>query len=242
MTAAELITELVDWKLGLLAIFVYAVCPQWILRLLVRAYGRDDPRRYELLGEVYAVPYVRRPFWVAEQVETALADAAMPRLRWAIQGALEGRVINRWRLGDGEQRHQEYPQSFWVPDAEEKAWIEPGDLVKLMFEQTWPGGIGERMWVRVTKVGPRNLEGRLDNHPVVIPRLEADSVIRFERRHVIDLAFDTGEAFEVIEAEADRPQVHCPDCGHCCNQRGPEPEHELFAPLPKGHRPDPGNH
>jgi hypothetical protein len=49
---AELIHEYADWKLALLAIFIFAVCPQWILRLLVLVYDRDDPRRKELLGEL----------------------------------------------------------------------------------------------------------------------------------------------------------------------------------------------
>ena len=83
MSAVDLIAEFADWKLFLLAIFIYSICPQWILRVLVLVYDKDDPRRHELLGELYGVPRHARPFWVAEQFETALADGVWVRLeRW----------------------------------------------------------------------------------------------------------------------------------------------------------------
>ena len=189
MSAAQLIAEIANWKMFLLVIFIYAICPQWALRLQVMVYDKDDPRRHELLAELYAVPYIKRPFWVAEQFETALADGVWPRFRWA----LTGRVINRWRLADGDQRHREHPESFWVPEPRTKSLIEAGDFVKLAFDQTWPGGFGERMWVRVTKAGPKKLEGQLVNEPIFIPRLSWNDTIKFERKHVINFDIDDGD-------------------------------------------------
>lgn len=40
----------------------------------------DHPRRQELLGELYAYPRIERPFWVTEQLETALFEGLPGRL------------------------------------------------------------------------------------------------------------------------------------------------------------------
>jgi hypothetical protein len=252
MSAAELIAEIADWKLFLLVIFIYAICPQWVLRLLVMVYDKDDPRRQELLGELYAIDYIRRPFWVAQQFETALADGVWPRFRFS----LTGRVINRWRLADGDHRHREHPDTFWVPPAETKSLIEVGDWVKLAFDQTWPGGFGERMWVRVTKVGAKKLEGQLANEPIFIPRLSWHDTIKFERKHVIDFdidpvgpVVDDDDPHPVIDEDGHTvtdddgtPGVYCPDCGEQCNEPDIFPEHTLVAPRPKGKSRDRDHH
>lgn len=196
MSSVDLIAEFADWKLLLLAIFIYSICPQWILRLLVLVYDKDDPRRHELLGELYGVPRHARPFWVAEQFETALADGIWPRFVWM----LTGRVIYRWKLGNGVTRNRKHPETFWIPSDEEKARIEPGDRVRLMFEETLPRRWGERMWVRVTKVGPRRLEGVLKNEPYAMPRLTRGHTVKFERKHIIDIHIDDGGEHAVIEA------------------------------------------
>jgi hypothetical protein len=56
-----------------------------VLRLIVLAFPQDDPRRRELLGELYAVPRIERPFWVAEKLELALIEGLGGRLRKAIK-------------------------------------------------------------------------------------------------------------------------------------------------------------
>jgi hypothetical protein len=45
-----------------------------LLSLIVLAYQRNDPRRMELLAELYAVPKLERLFWVFEQLEVALLE------------------------------------------------------------------------------------------------------------------------------------------------------------------------
>ncbi len=233
MSAVELIAEIADWKLFLLVIFVYAICPQWVLRLLVMVYDKDDPRRHELLGELYAIDYIRRPFWVAQQFETALADGIWPKFQWS----LTGRLIYRWRLGDGDQRHRDHPDTFWVPSPQDKAAIEVGDIVKLAFDQTWPGGYGERMWVRITKVGPKKLEGVLRNEPIFIPRLSWNDTIKFERKHIIDIDIDDEilqPAIAADERDEDAQRVCCAGCGEQCNEPDVVPEHEVVAPWRRG--------
>ena len=191
MTGTELIADIVNWKWYLLTLLVHGIAPGILLRVIVLAFEKDDSRRQELIAELYAVPFIKRPFWVAQQLETAVSDGLWPRFVWL----LTGRVIHRWHLGDGAERNREHPDTFWVPSTEEKADVAPGDLVKLMFEMSdW----GERMWVRVTKVGPRQLEGGLDNEPYAIPRLTWGHTVKFERKHIIDI--DTCRELEVIDA------------------------------------------
>lgn len=65
---------------------VFGCTPGFCLRLLILAYPRSDPRRTELIAELYTVPRIQRPLWVAEQLETALFEGLPHRLsavlRW----------------------------------------------------------------------------------------------------------------------------------------------------------------
>jgi hypothetical protein len=76
----SLIYHVLAWPTFFLALLVFGFAPGAALRLIVLAYKRDDPRRQELLSELYAVPRIGRPFWVAQQLETALFDGLRGRL------------------------------------------------------------------------------------------------------------------------------------------------------------------
>lgn len=78
-----------------------------------------------------------------------------------------------------------YPDAFEIPTEAEKRAIEPGAVVKLMFQMK--DGWGERMWVSVSGVGKRHLTGVLINQPVGIPRLTDGATIKFTHSHVIDI-------------------------------------------------------
>jgi hypothetical protein len=79
----ELITAFASWPSLLLLIVLFGFAPGLVLRLLLRLYPADDLRRKELLAELYGVPRWERPFWVAEQLETALCEAIPHRARRA---------------------------------------------------------------------------------------------------------------------------------------------------------------
>jgi hypothetical protein len=64
----------------LLAILLFGVAPGFLLRLIVKLYPVDDPRRQELTAELYSIKRRERPFFVAEQLETALFDGLFPRV------------------------------------------------------------------------------------------------------------------------------------------------------------------
>lgn len=177
---------------------VIAVCCAPDLRLrspscpapLVLAFPKDDPRREEILGELDAVPYKERPLFVAEQVELALVEGLVGRLRWL----WIRKVSERWSLTNGVHMNREHPDTFEIPSIEEKKLIEPGDLVKLGF--TTRTGWGERMWVRVVSRRRRGYLGTLHNTPVAIPDARPDKKIRFRDEHIIGISRPTEEGSE----------------------------------------------
>lgn len=193
MTGVELIADIINWKWYLVTLLVHGIAPGLLLRIIVLAFEKEDPRRQELIAELYAVPFVKRPFWVAQQLETATADGLWPRFIWL----LTGRIIHRWHLGNGVERNREHPDTFWVPSDDAKAGLATGDLVKLMFEtKDW----GERMWVRITKIGPNRIEGTLENEPWAIARLTWGHTVKFQRKHIIDIEINAGDTQQVIDA------------------------------------------
>src|SRR5262249_8212633 len=75
-----LIFHVISWPTLGCALLVYGFAPGALLRLIVLLYPRKHPRRRELIGELYAYPRIMRPFWVAEQLETALFEGLHDRL------------------------------------------------------------------------------------------------------------------------------------------------------------------
>jgi len=74
---------ILSWRSFLIALLVFGFAPGAVLRLILLAFRRDDPRRRELLAELYAVPRIERPFWVFEQLEVALFEGIWERVRAA---------------------------------------------------------------------------------------------------------------------------------------------------------------
>ncbi|MGH3936558.1 MAG: hypothetical protein ACRDS1_16530 [Pseudonocardiaceae bacterium] len=82
---AELLEAVASWpSLGLIVV-VFGFAPGFCLRLIVFVYPRSDPRRAELIAELYAVPRIQRPLWVAEQLEVALFEGLGHRVSAVIR-------------------------------------------------------------------------------------------------------------------------------------------------------------
>jgi hypothetical protein len=188
---------IVSWHTALVAAIVFGFAPGFVLRFIVLAFPRDDPRRDELLAELHAVPRIERPFWVLEQLEVALVEGLGGRIRWAATG----RIISRWRLANGVDRNRRHPDTFEIPDEAIRLSIKPGDRVKLGFELS--RGPGDRMWVDVTRVGKRKLVGILFNEPVFIPRLESGDKVKFRREHIIGYVPREEVVTDIDSADAD---------------------------------------
>jgi hypothetical protein len=102
---SALLTAVTSWPSLVLVLVVFGFAPGFCLRLIVLAYPRNDPRRDELVAELYAVPRIERPLWVAEQLEVALFEGLRHRVR-ARRVARKGVVADRrgrgiwiWTIG-----------------------------------------------------------------------------------------------------------------------------------------------
>lgn len=106
---------------------------------------------------------------------------------------LATREHDGWWLSDGEEAHAESPESFWIPHAEARRGLAPGDIAKLRFYILGPDASGEevehgeRMWVQVLECKAGWYRGALDNDPHCTDRLQAGMKLWFQPRHVIDI-------------------------------------------------------
>ncbi len=129
---AELMEAVASWWNLLLGLLVFGFAPGFCLRLIVLAYPRNNPRRAELIAELYAVRRIQRPVWVAEQLEVALFEGLGQRVSAVIHGltgllqrARAARVRGYWRTMPGGQvvfiqrRWWPWPKHARRPDSEE---------------------------------------------------------------------------------------------------------------------------
>ena len=179
MIGYDFVGLVLDWRTWV-AMAVLVMFPGLLLRLFLLIYPRRDPRRQELLAEMYAVPVVRRPLWVFAQIEVIVWEG-LPE-RW-YQFAV-GRIIYRWKLMNGERLNRDHPESFWLPPKEDRVGVQAGDFVKLIFSIR--DGSGERMWVRVEKRKRRKFVGTLANDPVLM-FLEHGDRVSFTSAQIIDI-------------------------------------------------------
>jgi hypothetical protein len=93
----ELLDAIVSWKTFVVSLLVFGLYPGAVLRLIVLAYPRDDPRRRELLAELYGVPRLERPYWVMEQLEVALFEGLGERIRRRIKKLRQPEGVTRFR-------------------------------------------------------------------------------------------------------------------------------------------------
>jgi hypothetical protein len=101
---ASVIFHVISWPAFAVALAVFGFAPGAVLRLIVLVYRRDNPRRRELPGELYAVPRIERPFWVIEQLEVALFEGLRCRLARKVPADLAeaGEPVNYYEAIMGE--------------------------------------------------------------------------------------------------------------------------------------------
>ena len=99
-----------------------------------------------------------------------------------------------WQLDDGEERHRESPETFYLPPADIRSSLQPRQIVNLIFriELEDDGQVRtqevERMWVIVQERLPDGKYlGTLDNDPQCTEGMKAGMNVVFEPRHVIQL-------------------------------------------------------
>ena len=105
----SLLLQIISWRALVAAIVVLGFAPGAVLRVIVLAFERSDPRRRELLGELHSVPRWERPLWVGEQLEVALAEGIGSRLARAYRRwAPARRTAEWWRREKDNFLHTRY--------------------------------------------------------------------------------------------------------------------------------------
>lgn len=78
---AELVDLIRDWQAILVVLLLFGFAPGCVLRLIVHLYPKNHDRRLELIAELYAMKFIERPLFVAQQIETSLFEGLPARLR-----------------------------------------------------------------------------------------------------------------------------------------------------------------
>ena len=101
----------------------------------------------------------------------------------------------RWWLNSAEAVHEEAPGSFFIPPAEKRRNLHPGDEVKLLFAFDPPvrDFNVERMWVEVEHAEDGRYRGRLRNNPSYLKGLTYGDTVEFGPEHVAAYAWDAEE-------------------------------------------------
>lgn len=111
----ELIEIIASWRSLLLVLVVFGFAPGFVLRLLVRIYPKDDPRRTELISELYMLGRAERLLFVAEQLETVLFEGAPHRVK---------AVLDSVRASKQSDQHSD-PEKPQEPGEEDPAASNP---------------------------------------------------------------------------------------------------------------------
>jgi len=98
---------------------------------------------------------------------------------------------DHYELDNGENIHNEYPESFWIPDKELRNNLQSGNLVKLIFrmeESTNPNEVAvERMWVEIQDKTNEIYTGILDNDPYGEVFVKCGQTVYFLAEHIIEI-------------------------------------------------------
>jgi hypothetical protein len=182
----QLVVDLVSgsWKALLAALLIFGFAPGLCTRLISLVYPKHDARRQEMVAEVYVVPRWERPFWVFQQLETAILSGLPARWRDHREYRAFCKAAS-WKLMNAERLRKRSPRTFWIPEASIRSDLPLGAAAQLVFRTK--DGWGERMWVEVVDDHGDHYVGMLLNTPVGIPMLEPGAVLEFSPRHVINV-------------------------------------------------------
>lgn len=96
-----------------------------------------------------------------------------------------------FELDDGEALHEEAPETFYIPPREQRANLQLGQLVKLVFRIEHDETVDvERMWVIVEEATATGYIGSLNNQPVSTNELQIGALVAFGPQHIIQIYDD----------------------------------------------------
>jgi hypothetical protein len=118
----------------MVTIVVAILVPRLTIRCIAAAYPHDDPRRHELIAEVYALPWLRGAGFVFGQFATVLVDAIPARRK----GTTRQKKDHESEQSNAEQHSwalHEY--TFNEYDGVIKA-LRKSELLSHGFDRNWP--------------------------------------------------------------------------------------------------------
>lgn len=90
-----------------------------------------------------------------------------------------------YELADVEDRNRQSPDTFRIPEADDRDNVPIGAYVKLIFNEA------ERMWVKLHRricIDEKIVYvGELANDPVIVTELTAGDEVTFEPKHICDI-------------------------------------------------------
>lgn len=146
-------------------VLVFGVAPGLFLRLLVLIYPRDDPRRRELVAQLYTLGRVERLLFVGEQFETALFEGTRQRLA-NLRRMRAGRG-NTKDQGTSEEAHQE--ERWLIIRGVQRAWLSSAETDHTSIGELAKSGRLVTKWVR------SDMGTRLETYVVHLDREEDDT-------------------------------------------------------------------
>ena len=101
---------------------------------------------------------------------------------------------NYYKLDDGEKRHLNNPDTFYIPALNKRDNLEINNIVKLIFKMqektNYKNIVVERMWVIIEKKIDDFYIGRLDNDPFSDVYIKCGDRVYFKAKHIIDIYED----------------------------------------------------
>ena len=98
---------------------------------------------------------------------------------------------DHYELDNGEEIHNEYPESFWIPSRELRENLNAGDIVKLIFrmeeKENQDNVSVERMWVEIKEKNGAFYTGCLDNDPNGEVLIKCGISVNFKAEHIIQI-------------------------------------------------------
>ena len=99
--------------------------------------------------------------------------------------------IDHYELDNGEEIHNEYPETFEIPSRELREKLKVGDIVKLIFRMEERANKEEvsveRMWVEIQEKNGSYYSGILDNDPSGEVLVECGITVNFKAEHIIQI-------------------------------------------------------
>lgn len=83
------------------------------------------------------------------------------------------------RFENAQELKQQYPDTFYAPEAEELQKLQPGDTVKVC-------ALRERFWAEIVSIQDSMITARVDNH-LLTPHLRYNDFIEFHVDNIYDI-------------------------------------------------------